>query len=163
MQTKSGLIPATQHPHFLKGTSDGSQACTRFLHRYQDRSYPENYVQATIDKSDQSVIDQTNLLTNISPEKTKMSPYLATLSSVGTNSRCIYEEQFMIVQDFRSSDDKGVINALNMNFYSSPLISELKMNKVDTSSTNVNSYLELSSEVVISADGDMSIVSISAK
>jgi hypothetical protein len=130
-------------------------------------SYPENYVQATIDKSDQSVTDQTNLLahvlTNIPPEKTKMSPYLATLSSVRTNIRCIYEEQFMIVQDFRSFDDRGVINALNMNFNSSPLILELKMNKVDTTSTNVNSYLELSSEVVISADGDMSIVSKSAK
>jgi hypothetical protein len=68
----------------------------------------------------------------------------------------------MIIQDFRSSDDKGVINSLNMNLNSSPLILELKMNMADTSgiATNVNSYLELSSEVVISADGlcSMSIV-----
>ena len=70
----------------------------------------------------------------------------------------------MIVQDFRSSDDKNVINALNMNLNSSPLIIEMKMNQVDTSgkATNVNSYLELSSEVVIEHDGGMSIVSKAA-
>jgi hypothetical protein len=94
-----------------------------------------------------------------------MSPYLATLSSVGGNNiRSIYEEQFMIVQDFRSSDDKGIINSLNMNLNSSPLILELKMSMPDTSgiATNVNSYLELSSEVIISADGGMSIVTKAA-
>ena len=159
---------AVQQPAFLKGTTDTNQICTRFIHKYQDRQYPENYVSATIDKSDGSVTDQTNLLahvlTNIPPEKTKMSPYLATLSSTVAEIKCIYEEQFMIVQDFRSSDDKGVINALNMNFNSSPLILELKMSGADTSSvaTNVNSYLELSSEIVIGADGDMSIVTKSA-
>jgi hypothetical protein len=160
---------AIQQPHFLKGTSDGNQACIRFSHRYQDRQFPENYVQATVDKTG-SVTNQTHLLahvlTNIPPEKTKMSPYLATLSSIGgTNIRSIYEEQFMIVQDFRFSDDKGVINTLNMNFNSSPLILELKMSMADSSgiATNVNSYLELSSEVVISADGGMSIVTKAAQ
>jgi len=70
----------------------------------------------------------------------------------------------MIVQDFRSSDDKGVINSLNMNLNSSPLILELKMSMPDTSgiATNVISYLELSSEVIISADGGMSIVTKAA-
>jgi hypothetical protein len=65
--------------------------------------------------------------------------------------KCIYEEQFMIVQDFRSLDDKGGINALNMNYNSSPLILELKMSKPDASSTAtlVNTYLELSSEIVV--------------
>ena len=84
-----------------------------------------------------------------------MSPYIATLSETNTGVKCIYEEQFMIVQDFRSSDDKGVINSLNMNYNSSPLILELKMGGVDTSSTAtmVNTYLELSSEIVIAEDG----------
>jgi hypothetical protein len=104
-------------------------------------------------------------MTNIPPKKPKMSPYLATLSPTAVDIKCIYEEQFMIVQDFRSSDDKGVINALNMNFNSSPLILELKMSKPDTSNTAtlVNTYLELSSEIVISEDGDMSIVTKRAK
>jgi hypothetical protein len=94
-----------------------------------------------------------------------MSPYLASLSKVGGfDVRSIFEEEFMIVQDFRSSDDKGVINALNMNVNSSPLILELKMNKTDTSgaATSVQTYLEMSSEVVIASDGGMSIVTKAA-
>ena len=110
---------AVQFPVFFKGTDDGDQVCTRFIHKYQDRQYPENHVNATI-QSDGSILDQNNLLahvlTNIPPEKTKMSPYLATLSETASGIKCIYEEQFMIVQDFRSSDDKGVVNALNMNY-----------------------------------------------
>jgi len=88
-----------------------------------------------------------HVLTNIPPEKTKMSPYLASLSKLhGSGIRSIYEEEFMIVQDFRSSDDKGVINSLNMAVNSSPLILELKMNKADASgATMVQTYLELSS------------------
>jgi hypothetical protein len=156
-----------QQPAFLKGSGDDQQICTRFIHKYQDRQFPENYVNATI-HTDGTVTDQTNLLahvlTNIPPEKTKMSPYIATLSETNTGVKCIYEEQFMIVQDFRSSDDKGVINSLNMNYNSSPLILELKMGGVDTSSTAtmVNTYLELSSEIVIAEDGGMSIVTRSA-
>jgi hypothetical protein len=158
---------ATQQPAFLKGTADGNQVCTRFIHKYQDRQFPENYVTATIN-SDGTVTDQTNLLahvlTNIIPEKTKNSPYLATLSETTGGMKCVYEEQFMIVQDFRSSDDKGVINSLNMNYNSSPLILELKMNQPDTTTTAtmVNTYLELSSEIVIAEDGGMSIVTRSA-
>jgi hypothetical protein len=158
---------AVQFPVFFKGTDDGDQVCTRFIHKYQDRQYPENHVNATI-QSDGSILDQNNLLahvlTNIPPEKTKMSPYLATLSETASGIKCIYEEQFMIVQDFRSSDDKGVVNALNMNYNSSPLILELKMSKPDASSTAtmVNTYLELSSEIVIAEDGGMSIVTRSA-
>jgi hypothetical protein len=169
----SGGTPAyipVQYPRFLKGSTDGSQACSRFIHKYQDRQYPENYVTATIDKTDSSIVtDQTNLLahvlTNIPPEKTKMAPYLASLSKSVGKIVSVYEEEFMIVQDFRSSDDKGVINSLNMNFNSSPLILELKMNQSDSSglATNINSYLELSSEVVIGTDGDMSIVTKSAQ
>jgi hypothetical protein len=158
---------AVQFPVFFKGTDDGDQVCTRFIHKYQDRQYPENHVNATI-QSDGSILDQNNLLahvlTNIPPEKTKMSPYLATLSETASGIKCIYEEQFMIVQDFRSSDDKGVVNALNMNYNSSPLILELKMNQPDTTTTAtlVNTYLELSSEIVIAEDGAMSIVTRSA-
>ena len=93
-----------------------------------------------------------------------MSPYLANYLETGDNIQCIYEQQFMIVQDFRSSDDKGVVNALNMNYNSSPLILELKMSKPDasTTATLVNTYLELSSEIVIAEDGGMSIVTRSA-
>ena len=68
----------------------------------------------------------------------------------------------MIVQDFRSSDDKGYINSLNMAVNSSPLILELKMNKTGSGTTMVQTYLELSSEVVIASDGGMSIVTKSA-
>ena len=159
---------AVQQPRFLKGSSDTAQICTRFLHRYQDRQYPENYVTATVDGAG-NVVDQTNLLahmlTNIAPDKTKNSPYIASLSAVGVSDvHSVFEDEFVIVQDFRSSDDKNVINALNMNLNSSPLIIEMKMNQVDTSgkATNVNSYLELSSEVVIEHDGGMSIVSKAA-
>jgi hypothetical protein len=128
---------AAQHPVFFKGTADTNQVCTRFIHKYQDRQFPENYVNATI-HTDGTVTDQTNLLahvlTNIPPEKTKNAPYLSTLSDHFNDIKSIYEEQsFMIVQDFRSSDDKGVINALNMNYNSSPLILELKMNGPNTS------------------------------
>ena len=93
-----------------------------------------------------------------------MSPYLAFLSKLhGSGIRSIYEEDFMIVQDFRSSDAKGVINSLNMAVNSSPLILELKMNKADASgATMVQTYLELSSEVVIASDGGMSIVTKAA-
>ena len=168
------VIPPTsvgtgiQYPRFLKGTSDDNQTCIRFLHRYQDRQFPENYANATVDTGG-SVTDQTNLLahvlTNIPPEKTKLSPYLASLSKLHDSGiQSIYEEEFMIVQDFRSSDDKGVINSLNMNMNSSPLILEVKMNKADTSgvATSVQTYLELSSDVVIGSDGGMSIVTKSA-
>jgi hypothetical protein len=158
-----------QHPVFFKGSADTNQICTSFIHKYQDRQYPENHVTATINKEDGKVTDQTYLLahvlTNIPPEKTKNSPYLATLSDHSNDIISIYEEQsFMIVQDFRSSDDKGVINALNMNYNSSPLILELKMNGPNTSglATNVNTYFELSSEIVIAEDGGMSIVTRSA-
>ena len=163
----AGGATAIQQPAFLKGATDTKQVCTRFIHKYQDRQFPENYVNATI-HSDGTILDQTNLLahvlTNIPPEKTKMSPYITTLSGIADDVRCIYEEQFMIVQDFRSSDDKGVINSLNMNYNSSPLILELKMGGVDTSTTAtmVNTYLELSSEIVIAEDGGMSIVTRSA-
>jgi hypothetical protein len=93
-----------QYPRFLKGTSDTEQTCIRFLHRYQDRQFPENDVQATLGVGS-SVTDQTNLLehalTNIPLEKTKMSPYLASLSKLfGSGIRSIYEEEFMIVQDY---------------------------------------------------------------
>ena len=157
-----------QYPRFLKGTSDDNQTCVRFIHKYQDRQFPENYVNATLDGAG-VVTDQTNLLahalTNIPPEKTKMSPYLASLSKLHDSGiRSIFEEEFMIVQDFRSSDDKGVINSLNMNMNSSPLILEVKMNKADTSgvATSVQTYLELSSDVVIGSDGGMSIVTKAA-
>ena len=156
-----------QQPAFLKGSGDEKQVCTRFIHKYQDRQFPENYVNATI-HSDGTILDQTNLLahvlTNVPPEKTKNSPYITTLSETNAGVKVIYEEQFMIVQDFRSSDDKGVVNALNMNYNSSPLILELKMGGVDTSTTAtmVNTYLELSSEIVIAEDGGMSIVTRSA-
>jgi len=156
-----------QQPAFLKGSGDEKQVCTRFIHKYQDRQFPENYVNATI-HSDGTILDQTNLLahvlTNVPPEKTKNSPYITTLSETNAGVKVIYEEQFMIVQDFRSSDDKGVINSLNMNYNSSPLILELKMGGVDTSTTAtmVNTYLELSSEIVIAEDGGMSIVTRSA-
>ena len=157
-----------QYPVFFKGTTDGGQICTSFIHKYQDRQYPENHVTATINKEDGTVTDQTNLLahvlTNIPPEKTKNSPYLATLAKDDRDLLYVYERDFMIVQDFRSSDDKGVINALNMNYNSSPLILELKMSKPDASglATLVNTYLELSSEIVIAEDGGMSIVTRSA-
>jgi hypothetical protein len=163
----TGVNFVIQQPAFLKGATDDKQACTRFIHKYQDRQFPENYVNATI-HSDGTVTDQTNLLahvlTNIPPEKTKNSPYITTLSTSNANIKVIYEEQFMIVQDFRSSDDKGVINSLNMNYNSSPLILELKMNQPDTTTTAtmVNTYLELSSEIVIAEDGAMSIVTRSA-
>jgi len=155
-----------QYPQFLKGSSDTDQACIRFIHKYQDRQFPENYVNATVDGAG-GVTDQTNLLahvlTNIPPEKTKMSPYLASLSKLhGSGIRSIYEEEFMIVQDFRSSDDKGVINSLNMAVNSSPLILELKMNKTGSGTTMVQTYLELSSDVVIASDGGMSIVTKAA-
>jgi hypothetical protein len=159
---------SVQAPVFYKGAADTNQICTSFIHKYQDRQFPENYVTATIDKETGLVNDQNNLLahvlTNIPPEKTKKSPFFATLSDKYDEIRCIYEQQFMIVQDFRSSDDKGVINALNMNYNSSPLVLELKMNKSDDSglATNVNTYLELSSEIVIAEDGGMSIVTRSA-
>ena len=157
-----------QHPVFFKGSADTNQICTSFIHKYQDRQYPENHVTATINKEDGTITDQTNLLahvlTNIPPEKTKMAPYIATLTDRFDSLRCVYEVSFMIVQDFRSSDDKGVINALNMNYNNSPLILELKMNKPDASglATLVNTYLELSSEIVIAEDGGMSIVTRSA-
>jgi hypothetical protein len=64
------------------------------------------------------IINRNSMIFRILP-CCAMKPFI---SSIGTNIRCIYEELFMIVQDFRSSDDKGVINALNMNFNSSPLI-----------------------------------------
>jgi hypothetical protein len=50
-----------------------------------------------------------------------------------------------------------------MNLNSSPLILELKMDEVDSSATNVNTYLEISSEIVIEPDGMVSIISTSAK
>jgi hypothetical protein len=164
----SGGEFTVQYPAFYKGAADKNQVCTSFIHKYQDRQFPENHVTATFNKEDGTVLDQTNLLahvlTNIPPEKTKNSPYLSTLSDKYDEIRCIYEQQFMIVQDFRSSDDKGVINALNMNYNSSPLILELKMSKPDASglATLVNTYLELSSEIVIAEDGGMSIVTRSA-
>lgn len=166
---QTNITTPKQQPFFRKGTSDTTQSCSRFIHKYQDRQYPENYVGANTDGNgvvkDQNVL-LAHVMTNISPESAKMSPYLATLSTtVGASFKNVYEEEFLIVQDFRSSDDKGVINALNMNFNSSPLILELKMSKVDTenTATNVNSYLELSSEVVIGQSGEMSIVTKSAK
>jgi hypothetical protein len=168
LPAQAGLY-TVQAPIFYKGSVDSNQICTSFIHKYQDRKFPENYVTATINKEDGTVTDQNNLLahvlTNIPPEKTKNSPYLATLSGKHTEIKCIYDRLFMIVQDFRSSDDKGVINALNMNYNSSPLILELKMNKPDATglATNVNTYLELSSEIVIAEDGGMSIVTRSAK
>ena len=158
--------PVIQYPQFLKGASDGHQSCIRFIHKYQDRQFPENYVAATIDGAG-GVTGQTNLLahvlTNIPPEKTKNSPYLASLSKDSSVVGSVFEEAFMIVQDFRSSDDKGVINSLNMAVNSSPLILEIKMNKVDAyGATMVQTYLELSSEVVIASDGGMSIVTKAA-
>jgi hypothetical protein len=50
-----------QYPQFLKGSSDTDQACIRFIHKYQDRQFPENYVNAAVDGAG-GVTDQTNLL-----------------------------------------------------------------------------------------------------
>jgi hypothetical protein len=53
------------------------------------------------------------------------------------------------------------MNGLNMN-NNSPLILELKFDATNQSSTNVNTYLEISSEIVIKPDGHVSIVTKSA-
>jgi hypothetical protein len=139
----------------------------RFQTRYQDVNYPENHVTASVNSLGK-VTDQNNLfehlLTNISPEIAHKSPYIASLSTTETlKIRSIFEQELILVTNFRFSDDKGVIDALNMNFNSSPLILELKMDEVDSSATNVNTYLEISSETVIEPDGMVSIVSKSAK
>jgi hypothetical protein len=75
----------------------------------------------------------------------------------------VFEDEFIVVQDYRSSDDKNRINGLDMNSSGgSPLMLELKMNKADSSSTStqVNTYLEVSSNIVIGPDGGVTIVSM---
>ena len=98
-------------------------------------------------------------MSNIPPTKT--TPYMASMSP--KHFAPVFEDDFILVQDFRSSDDKNRINGLDMNSSGgSPLMLELKMNKADSSSTStqVNTYLEVSSNIVIGPDGGVSIVSM---
>jgi hypothetical protein len=77
-------------------------------------------------------------------------PYMASMSP--KHFSAVFEDEFIVVQDYRSSEDKNRLNGLDINSSGgSPLMLELKMNKADSSSTStqVNTYLEVSSKIVI--------------
>jgi hypothetical protein len=156
--TPQATIPS---PHFLKGRMDTDQACVGFQSKFQDISFPSTQVIARTVGAE--VIDQHHMLahclSNIPPTKT--TPYMASMSP--KHFAPVFEDEFIVVQDYRSSDDKNRINGLDMNSSGgSPLMLELKMNKADSSSTStqVNTYLEVSSNIVIGPDGGVTIVSM---
>jgi hypothetical protein len=170
ISTITNVITATpdlfkHRPELLKGTTDGQQRLQRFRHVYNDTNYPDNHVDANFNTTSARVTDQNQMiehvLNNIDPEITDKQPYFSTSALYDGKVRCVYEDGLIIVQDFKSSDD-DVINGLNMN-NNSPLILELKFDAQDLSSTNINTYLEISSEIVIKSDGHVSIVTKSAK
>jgi hypothetical protein len=170
LNTITNVITATpdlhkHQPELLKGTTDGQQRLQRFRHVYNDINYPDNHVDAFFNTTTARVTDQNQMiehvLNNIDVKIKDKQPYFSTSDVYGGKIRCVYEDGLIIVQDFKSSDD-DYINGLNMN-NNSPLILELKFDDQDVSSTNINTYLEISSEIVIKSDGHVSIVTKSAK